>query len=223
MSFGAPFPGGPTPIVVTYESQASGNVAPLSQTVWTFAGLAFGPAFAKRQIIVWVTALAGTAPAATVTIGGVAATQIGPWSTTGSLSSIALYAAAVPTGTTGTVVVTFTSFAVANIAVLVYQASRPFSAAVTVLNGVQPFSTTLNVPSYGAVIAGENITSQNSTPSAAWSGLTKDTDFTYGAFNRWGTSTASLNFTYGNPALAASATITGGTLNTGAALFAVLT
>ena len=68
--------------------------------VHTYTGLSFGAADASRFIIVGVC---GGTTLTNVTIGGVTATAVG------NISGTGIFIAALPTGTTGTVVVTLSS------------------------------------------------------------------------------------------------------------------
>lgn len=75
-------------------------------TVYTFASQNLGTASADRNIVVAATGRQSTAQTITaVTVGGVSATQLG---TRGlSQNPLGIWMAAVPTGTTGDIVVTF--------------------------------------------------------------------------------------------------------------------
>ena len=83
-------------------------------TTYTFSALSFGTEDANRRIIVAIGAYGGTQlrTISSVTIGGVTATAITGIDVASSTSytfKTAIYEAAVPTGTTGNVVVTFSA------------------------------------------------------------------------------------------------------------------
>ncbi len=97
---------------------------------YTFSSLSFGAAAAARYIVVGIAARAtGSQTISSVTIGGVPATQVAiqQGSESGNQTTAAMYIAAVPTGTTGAVVVTF-SGAMIRCGVSVYRLEDPASA-----------------------------------------------------------------------------------------------
>lgn len=95
---------------VTYTDSVSSLT---SETVYTFSGRSLGTASSNRYIIVTIGGATGNRTISSVTIAGVTATEIGQ--ATGqdvgssAYSTSGIYIAAVPTGTTGDVVVTFSS------------------------------------------------------------------------------------------------------------------
>lgn len=93
---------------LTYTDTGS-NFA--SSSSYTFSTKSFGAADAGRIMVLGIGRTDGTAgdSIGTVTIGGVAATQRVSAATTGNYGRAWIYTAPVPTGTTGDVVVAFTS------------------------------------------------------------------------------------------------------------------
>ena len=89
-----------------------------SQTTFTFSGVNFGNPSPYRSIIVVANARTiGLLPAGTATIGGVSANRA---NTTSSSAPANIFSANVPTGSTGSIVISFSSFATSGCAIAVY-------------------------------------------------------------------------------------------------------
>lgn len=135
----------------------------------TFAGVPFGTPSATREIIVCIGTGSGPAQSVTsVTIGGIAATidQVAAAGIGGS----AIARAAVPTGTTGTVVATCTGV-VARYFIGIYHSPVALTvAAVATLtgNGASGIKATASItnPTGGTVIA----SAYTHTTTVAWDG-----------------------------------------------------
>jgi hypothetical protein len=153
LSYGGAAPAAVSFIALTHDT---GNV-----TTYTFSGASLGAEAADRYIFVTITAASSTGTARTISsgsIGGVAASiavQQGAASSSGMTAAIML--AAVPTGTTGDVVVTL-SGAGGSCDIGVYRVTGLGSATAfdTAVNsdeaGGGVVSTTIDVPGNGFVI-----------------------------------------------------------------------
>jgi hypothetical protein len=153
------------PTTVTYQAFASSNSA--LQT-YSFASQAFGTASTDRVIIVYVAAEnSGTISSAT--IGGISATIL-VQQTSGAVTA-GIIAAAVPTGTTGTVAVTMAGTAT-SCGVGIWS-STGLSGAVATATGSNANldALTLNVDSGGFVIAG--CINNDDERDATWAGATE--------------------------------------------------
>jgi hypothetical protein len=161
----------------------------------TASGLTFGTAAADRMVVACIKLDGASGPATAVTIGGVSATEIVACNQSDQYLSI--WAAMVPTGTSGDVVVTFSGSAGRSVVstYAVYGRSN-VTAHATVTDVASPFSQNLAVPAGGVAIGAlEN----SAMASATWTGLTEDYDNTVSTGR--GMSTASA-------ASAAASTIT---------------
>lgn len=142
-------------------------------TTYTFAGQNLGAADAGRYIVVCVESRASLARTiSTVTVGGVSASIAVQVSNGNNVAGIAI--AAVPTGTTGDVVVTF-SGSVLRAAVQLYRVLGIDSATPADFDSSAAADPTVNldVPA-GGVAFGCVLTT--STGTTAWTGLTEDHD-----------------------------------------------
>lgn len=141
-----------TPFSLTATANASDTS---SQTTYNFGTLSFGSADTTRIMAIAVGSrnAAGTQQVSSASIGGVSATfsvrQLG--ATNASVSEI--WYAAVPTGTTGNVSVTFAG-ANSRAAVQVYAIIAPSSAAPTATGAstANAPTTTFTIPAGGAAI-----------------------------------------------------------------------
>lgn len=143
-------------------------------TTYTLSSLSFGTEAADRQIVVGVFGRTNSRTVSSMTIGGVAATQV----VAGNNASNGpndIWMAAVPTGTTGTVSVTF-SGAMIRAAVAVWRMTGANPTAVSTGSdvGTDP-SATINVPVNGGAVGFCN---SAATTSNTWVGLTEDLDTT---------------------------------------------
>jgi hypothetical protein len=175
------------------SSAAAGNV--------TYSGLSFGSAFSDRVIVALVGAQTDGPTGRYiqgVTIGGYAAT--GTWRRTSAALGtqvVGIYAAVVPTGTTGDLFIDFNSavsFASYTIVVLqnvlsVSATNRVDSNSVDVTR-----SLTLDCPAGGICFAVVN--SNRDSSSATWTGLTENDDITYNTNQDLHTTAYSIFSTY---------------------------
>lgn len=173
IGFGA---GGGNPTTCTFL-QLARNDSDL--TTYTYAAQNFGTADARRYIIAAIGGRANVASTLdSVTIGGVTATQIANV-TVGTTGIAALFAAAVPTGTSGDVVLTFSGGMLRTGCALFsllsdFDATVPTDAQTDNTLSTNDLSVSLSVPVGGVVIAC-NHTNATST-ATAWTGVTEDYD-----------------------------------------------
>lgn len=152
-----------------------------NKTTFDFLSVDFGAADADRIIVVGVGAYDGgsdMAPMVSVTIGGITATvavQASVINGFGNQAIAALYAAAVPTGTSGTVSVVFTA-AGGGCGIGVYRllGADGVAASDTASDIATPYSQTVTVPDGGYVI-GVGFTNA-STTTHTWGNLTETYD-----------------------------------------------
>lgn len=169
-----PFPYIPpsSSVVATFTGHAE-NTA--NQTTYTFTTQPFSTAAAGRLIVVGFVGT-GTGPfsISSVTIGGVAATLVVAQAFSGSNASAEFWQATVPTGTTGTVAVTWsTGISNCGIGIWALYGARttPFDTGSSTAS---PMSDTLNIASGGAALGIAGSLSQTSTYT--WANLTERFD-----------------------------------------------
>jgi hypothetical protein len=179
----------------------------------TYSGLSFGAAFSDRVIVALV---AGRTDGPTgryiqgVTIGGYAAT--GTWRRTSAASGtqvVGIYAAVVPTGTTGDLFIDFNSpvdFASYTLVVLQNVISASATNRVDSNNVDVTRSVTIDCPAGGICLAVVNSNRDNS--SATWTGLTENDDFAYNTNQDLHTTAYSVFSTY-QTGLSVSVTLAG--------------
>lgn len=145
----------------------------------TWAGLSLGTAASDRKIIVGITRRIGTGTLVinSVTVGGVSATQIASFSITSGYQ-IAFFGAAVPTGTTGDVVVNVAEAGVGRISVMLWRTVglQSFTATDTKTDNTissRTLSVSLNVSAKGAGFAATYF-NQGNLATTVWSGLGED-------------------------------------------------
>lgn len=196
------------PRVITYVTNVSDAT---DQTTYTFAGTSIGAASNDRVIVVTIGSRSNSARTiSAVTIAGVTATNIATANNTGGGAEIAaIYAAAVPTGTTGSIVVTF-SGAMLRIGVGVFTLTgKPsvtaFATSTVTPTGSSP-TTTISSPINGAIVA-VNFANSSGTASTVWTGLTERYDINPETASS-GTSGASSTFTAAQNSLTVTATVT---------------
>jgi len=154
-----------------------------SGSTQTFTAEAIGTAAPNRYVIVAVMQNSGTRPATpTVTIGGITATPAVEMRTdySGAASTTqALFIAAVPTGATADIVVTWST--TVDITAIAKWAAYGINPTVigTATSGANPASFTVNVPSGGIVIAAVN---NPQYTTSTWTGATEDYDHNFRTF-----------------------------------------
>lgn len=166
------------PRIATYRDKD--NIT-TTQSIFNFAGLAIGPAYADRRILVAITARGSTTTGviSSVTVGGIAAPVIAQLNNTaGSNLALTAFAIAdVPTGTTAAVVVTFSTsktrcgIAVYDISGLETDTPIDVQSAIA---GTPPNIAVLE----GSCVIGVAFSASNATFS--WSGISEDYDVQYG-------------------------------------------
>lgn len=180
-------------------------------TTITYTSVAFGTANASRILAVgiWSKQTADTDTVSSVTIGGVSATQVSGAraSSTGHNAVSDIWYAAVPTGTSGNIVVTWSaSSGRSGIGVynIVTATATPTNGANAAGNGAYPGLTqTLTVPGSGKGFAIFGVQQGNAGEDVAWTNAISD--YSADAIGTFATvSTATV---------AATASVNGNTLN----------
>ena len=145
-----------------------------SATAYTFSGVALGAAASDRIIVVGGFSTNAVHTVSSVTIGGVSAAQVVAATNSGG-EQCALWQAAVPTGTTGNIVWTWSGSEVGmGIGVWRIVGATATAHASSGVTGASPLSSTLNIPANGVAIAYSGAASSNRT--ATWTGLTEGFD-----------------------------------------------
>jgi hypothetical protein len=156
----------PQPATIDFLQGASSTA---NQTSYTFASQNFGTASATRYIAA-VVGQRGANNIVSVTIGGVAATIVAQ--SNQSIDSAAIAIAAVPTGATGDVVVTWNTTAL-RMALGLYRITQITNATpfdVITSTAANP-SANLDIPVNGIALA---VSKVQGTPSTmVWTGLTE--------------------------------------------------
>jgi len=161
---------------MSYQVTGNGYGSHSSKS-WT--GVSFGAAEANRYIIVIVQSDGtGNASHTSVTIGGVAATQV-VQQAANTTQPISIWIAQ-PSGTSGTIVTNYSGAQLGS-SIMVYRMTNPSSATpyhTAGASGVSGVVTmNLNVPSGGVGIAGVSEHSTSPVPGTkTWSGVTKDVE-----------------------------------------------
>lgn len=188
---------------VVYVDDAVSNVA---GNTTTFTGINFGSAASSRKIVIGVgrgpTGAFGTV--SSVTIGGIAATFINSAATT--TEDAELWIAAVPTGTSGTVAVTWTNSATdvgLGVWALYNTSITPTDTASD--NNSNPATDTINIAAGGAAVGYVYHRSNTDPTTFSWSNLTEDFDVTVQAGGNYN-SGASAFFSSAQSGLAISVT-----------------
>src|SRR3990167_5161803 len=157
--------------------------AAFAGTVKTFSAQSLGSAAADRYIAVTVEGASGTGTNSLsgVTIGGVAATQVVSLNPAGGANLIlALYIAAVPTGATGDVVITFgednfrVGYAAWRLDSLDSATATDSDSNYVAAQASPAPSVGLTVPANGCAISASFTGKSGTVTGAAWTGLTED-------------------------------------------------
>lgn len=164
-------------LVLTYLQSAEDEA---DLTTYTFASQNLGTASSDRYIIVGASGrdFGTTAKSITsVTVGGVSATEIHQAQGTATGTTVSgLYIAAVPTGTTGDVVVTFSEvFIKSNIALWAatgLDSAYDFASSTTSVSNA--LTTDVDVLAGGSAVSLS--TSDSNALTMSWAGITKDGD-----------------------------------------------
>lgn len=158
---------------------ASHGVSGSDTNTFTFSGVSFGTATADRLVIVGVGMTATSlATISSVTIGGVTATSIveKPHNAGGVYVHSGIFIAAVPTGATGDIVVTW-SGTVLRCGFVAWEAHNLTSATPfdSDSSSASPATAGLNVKTDGIAVAYEQAYA-SAAPGFSWTNLTEDGD-----------------------------------------------
>jgi hypothetical protein len=198
------FGGAPVEISLTANAVSAANL-----TTYTFAAQSLGVAAGDRLIAVGIGSAGNTTTISSVTIGGVSASQVvAADGGSGNSRIAAIWVAAVPTGATGNVVVTFGSGMVhcsIDVYRLVGASATTYHTATDITITSNAESASLNLVANGAAI-GVFHTNGGATRTTTWTNLTEQTDRVVEA--PYATSTAA-NATTETQALTITATASG--------------
>jgi hypothetical protein len=163
-------------MTVTFEDSDSSAA---DASTYTFSGMTFGTAYAGRRLVVAVITRSGAAESiSSVTIGGIAATALKTKHNdllAPARTICAIYAATVPTGTSGDVVVTCSGTMV-RCAVGLYNSPTGFVLVSSDDDeGNDPLTASVSAIAGGFTI-GAAYGGGGNTPAFAWTGLTENVD-----------------------------------------------
>ena len=163
------------PVVVAYVGE---NDIVASGTVFTFSGEAIGTASAGRFVIVGAFARGGGSATSTITVGGITAVKAVEGSDPVGGYTWTLHAAAVPSGTTADIIVTW-SGTMAHTVICVWEMTNAGSTtAYDTSNDVDnsdPLVTAMDVEAGGAIVGFSGGNAGNGAHT--WTGITEDSDF----------------------------------------------
>lgn len=149
-------------------------------TTYTFPSQNLGTASAGRYIVALIAGSSGTSgrTISSVTIGGVSASQLGFVSEAGSTRASSIWIAAVPTGTTGDVVITW-SAGMGRCGVGLYSLTgaqtTAFDTATATATSGTTLSDTINIPA-GGVCFSVATAQVSGDYSWSWTNITEDFD-----------------------------------------------
>lgn len=210
----------PPPTVITSTFLDEARITGGALSTFTFPGLTFGAEAPDRYLVACVAWQTGASAQITgVTIGGVAAGLLVASSFSVANRATAMFIALVPTGLTGSVVVTQNAVSL-NCSVALYSLDGMSSGAASQVAApvaINP-GAALNVSPNGAVIAVATAGGPAS-PTATWTNLVEDCDNNYGLGFLQCRSSASRNFTTLSTGVVCTCTFTVSTGST--ACFAV--
>lgn len=190
------FVGGGGPVSASFTDH---KVDSVDRNTYTFTAASLGTADAARRIAVGVAASAGSAPTVqTLTIGGVSAAK--DIRATNGDSTIEIWSAIVPSGTTGDVVVDFGGGSgVTRCGIGVFSLVNAGAASSTTSSTADPGSASLTIPTGGA---GIGISSNRKSQTNTWSNMTEqyDEDIEAGGLSHTGAFTS----TAGSPTVTCS-------------------
>lgn len=142
-------------------------------TEYTFAGQAIGTAAGNRKVVVCVGAGASNRTISTLTVGGVSASLVKRQQSTNNTAEI--WQAAVPTGTTADIVITF-SGANNQVGIGVFAVYGAQSAAHdTGASTANPMTDNLDIPAFGVAV-GVGYSSGTAARTYTWTNLTEYSD-----------------------------------------------
>lgn len=180
LTIGFPFTATGTVAAAVTTTFLSGNdLVDNASATKTWAGLSLGTAASDRKIIVGVTRRIGTGTLVinTLTVGGVSATKIATFNIASGYQ-IDFWGAAVPTGTTGDVVVNVAEAGVGRISVMLWRTVglQSFTATDSKTDNTissRTLAVSLNVSAKGAGFAATYF-NQGNLATTVWSGLGED-------------------------------------------------
>jgi hypothetical protein len=179
------FGAGPADAVPPASSASATFTANVSSATtslaYSFTSQNFGTASADRHILVGTAAQAGTPTAvSSMTIGGISASQV--FARSGTNSTVAFWIAPVPTGTSGTVFITWAAQRARCAAVIWALTGLLSTTAVdsgsAISSGSSPLSDTVDVAAGGVCFAMAYDTGTGNR-SWTWTGLTEMVDQTF--------------------------------------------
>lgn len=176
----------------------------VSRTAYTFSSQAFGDAHTTRQILVAAGGHRDNRGVSSITIGGVTASNVKTQGQ-GAGGTIALYIAAVPTGTSGDVVITWDGATGGGSSVAVWRLVG-LSATATDTDGegyaegsATNFTLDVNVAAGGvAVAATVNGNSGGEPHTTVWSNITENYDTQVNS-NEWQSGASILSASAASP------------------------
>lgn len=150
------------------------SVDAVDRSTYTFSAQALGVAAANRKIVVAIC-YSTTASITSVTIGGVTASQVVAATGTGGMK-IELWQAAVPTGTTGDIVIVHPGTSDRDgIGVWAVYGAQSAANDTGSSTGVDPLADTLNIPA-GGVAIGAAVNNDAGVDTYTWTNLTENYD-----------------------------------------------
>lgn len=194
------------PAAISYRTSAVNSA---SQTSYTFTAQDIGTASSDRRVVVGVTFYvnSGSQSVSSVTIGGVSASALyDPGAVAATAEGVAFWSAIVPTGTTGDIVINFSS-APLRIGIGVWAVTAASSALFDSKRATgtgNPLSVSIGVPANGAVIAVAGMVNNGTAGTYTWVGLTENYDAVIGGAGTH--SGSSGTFSSANAALTVSST-----------------
>ncbi len=208
VGFGAASPDAAAAASAVFTANAANNTTSLA---YSFSSQNFGTASAGRHILIGTAGQAGSAAAVSaVTLGGVSASQV--FSVSSSTVTVAFWIAAVPTGTSGTVAITWAAQR-ARCAVVVWALTGLLSTTAIdtgseINSGTGALNDNVDVNAEGVCLAMAYDAGTGSR-NWSWSGLSEVVDTTFASGRSY--TGASANFASGQSGLAVQATPSGST------------
>jgi len=207
----------------TFSASYIGNTQdPADLTTYTFSGVDVGSAHSQRDVFVLVNWAAGVTnrTISSATIGGVAATvhrQAGLTDGVSQSIGSGIISAAVPSGTTATIAITFSGLAQLCVigVVRVVNKTAITDTAIANYTGANPNnpSTNINVGANGALLA--CVTSSAQADNIVWTGATEQYENTDGNYRYSGALSSGLSLQAARPISTSQTSATqpsGGTL-----------
>lgn len=176
--------GGATPATFIYKGS---DTQEPNQSAYTYSGKDIGTAATDRFVIVGITAhdSSGSKNVTSVTIGGVAATQLSDGNDASGVCSCDLWGAVVPSGTTADIVFNLAASATKSAIVwgVAYnlQSTTPVDTLVVNTAAASPLAGNIDVDAGGFVFG--IVTVQNTVATYTMTGVSEDSDQTIGTSN----------------------------------------